>query len=65
MKTCITTATVNGKTVLVAGTEVPADKQRAAFNGTPPKGATVVQLWSSTGETKTRKFATEKPAAAK
>lgn len=65
MKTAITTATVGGKTVLISGIEVPADKQRAAFNGPPPKGATAVQLWSSTGETKIRKFATEKPAAAK
>lgn len=60
MRTAITTATVDGKTRLVSGTEVPADKQRAAFETVKIDGASEVQFWASDGSVKRRKIATNK-----
>jgi hypothetical protein len=65
MRTAITTATVGGKTVLVTGREVPADKQRSSFNVISPAGATEVQLWVTGANLKTRKLIGEKPKAEK
>lgn len=62
MKQSITIAIKDGKSVLLAGPEVPADKQRNAFDRTTGNGASEVQLWQPNASVKVRRF-NVKPSA--